>query len=1005
MSVDHCYSDIGCFPLSDEFYHPRHRPFNVRPWHRRKINTQFLLFNRRYSDGYALKPWDKINLMASHFNPLLETKIIIPGWLDSLDRALWVKRLKDSLLWLWHPVNIIVVHWRNFTPYTVATANTRVVGAELANLLKSIEAELNYDRSYYHAIGHSLGAHIAGYCGDRLPGLGRITALDPARPFFQDMPKSVRLDRGDAKFVDAIHSDFTPENAIFLLMSYGMSTPVGHLDFYPNGHSYLQPGCLRDTLLSIQTGIVRGLEHSSLSLAVLEATRYMTACDHQRSHEWFTESITNRQCTFVGVRCNEFEGLINGRCTCDDSPSACAIMGIHADQMYVHNLHEEIWPLGQRGAGRNRDPRNYRKSRRPAHSVAPPPPPPLQSPSPAPALLMMQPPESLLMDHQQIARPQMDEFVGADIDPVPTRGEIYEKLLQEAARLRQPPMPEPVLSDELYVALDHMDKDTAFINYLKANLMQQHQQKNTIPAAYADIFQQQHTILGAHSSPIPLARPLINRASDEQAEDETEVESKIRRRRGERRFDAADTNHYKDDVELIFSGNNAHPLNKHPKLMSDLDRDIENWYEDSSRWFLKTNNRPNYCVNQYQILIYLGPLKTTNGHKHLRANLLVSVIGSRGNLMNQRFIPRSAKLDSFTMQPFFVILEGSYSLGSILSVAVGWEARVDPDPVQATISFQSSLLENVQASLPAPPRMRPFLGETITFDRSKGFEWRPPKKPGLAKRSPPSSSNSKKDSLMRRSIMVDGLDDQLSEEKCDLENDETGQCAISHSDIMQEAASEEQARIIADLLLAENEQDSIDDDNKQKRHSDEHSPLILAGATADDGGLETGDIDDSYGAELEAVLAAEAAARARLAALNADYDMAPAARPVINLDTAPRPYLKIKPKVNHQKPYGWPVVKPVMPMTHDEFLQEHENRITAKFHNINNLHHLDNDVEDSIVINQIVVNPLHANYGKTVKPSKVFCPARPGQRLKRDQTIRLQPNILGRCQEHQHLHG
>ncbi len=47
----------------------------------------------------------------------------------------------------------------------------------------------------FHMIGHSLGAHISGYAGERLLALqaegrgggklGRISALDPAEPLFQ----------------------------------------------------------------------------------------------------------------------------------------------------------------------------------------------------------------------------------------------------------------------------------------------------------------------------------------------------------------------------------------------------------------------------------------------------------------------------------------------------------------------------------------------------------------------------------------------------------------------------------------------------------------------------------------------------------------------------------------------------------------------------------------------------------------------------------------------------
>jgi pancreatic triacylglycerol lipase len=48
---------------------------------------------------------------------------------------------------------------------------------------------------------------IKGYVGERVPGLGRITGLDPANPHFQGMPTSVRLDPSDALFVDVVHTD------------------------------------------------------------------------------------------------------------------------------------------------------------------------------------------------------------------------------------------------------------------------------------------------------------------------------------------------------------------------------------------------------------------------------------------------------------------------------------------------------------------------------------------------------------------------------------------------------------------------------------------------------------------------------------------------------------------------------------------------------------------------------------------------------------------------------
>jgi len=67
---------------------------------------------------------------------------------------------------------------------------------------------------HVHLIGHSLGAHTAGYAGERIEGLGRITGLDPAEPYFQGMPSHSRLDPSDAQLVDVIHTD---GSSIFLL--------------------------------------------------------------------------------------------------------------------------------------------------------------------------------------------------------------------------------------------------------------------------------------------------------------------------------------------------------------------------------------------------------------------------------------------------------------------------------------------------------------------------------------------------------------------------------------------------------------------------------------------------------------------------------------------------------------------------------------------------------------------------------------------------------------------
>lgn len=58
-----------------------------------------------------------------------------------------------------------------------------------------------------HIIGFSLGAHVSGFAGAELPGLSRITGLDPAGPLFESQHPKARLDSTDANFIDVIHSN------------------------------------------------------------------------------------------------------------------------------------------------------------------------------------------------------------------------------------------------------------------------------------------------------------------------------------------------------------------------------------------------------------------------------------------------------------------------------------------------------------------------------------------------------------------------------------------------------------------------------------------------------------------------------------------------------------------------------------------------------------------------------------------------------------------------------
>ena len=72
----------------------------------------------------------------------------------------------------------------NGFPYEKATANTQVVGAEIALFIQYLIAEHGAKAADFHVIGHSLGGQTAGYAGERVKGLGRITGNTIAKRTF-----------------------------------------------------------------------------------------------------------------------------------------------------------------------------------------------------------------------------------------------------------------------------------------------------------------------------------------------------------------------------------------------------------------------------------------------------------------------------------------------------------------------------------------------------------------------------------------------------------------------------------------------------------------------------------------------------------------------------------------------------------------------------------------------------------------------------------------------------
>ncbi|KFM58263.1 Pancreatic lipase-related protein 2, partial [Stegodyphus mimosarum] len=313
-----CMTVLGCFVLTADFFHPLYRPINFLPQDRATIDTQFLLYTKENpKELQKLDVSKPESIKTSYLNPKRQTAFIVHGFFDSRLYAKWMEATKDDIL-LHGDYNVIIVDWSkgNGMPYTQAAANTRVVGAEIALMIQTLQKLEGLSPMDCHIIGHSLGAHIGGYAGKRLNKLGRITAADPAQPYFQNMPASVRLDRRDADFVDVIHTDVSS----LKFLALGMSQAVGHVDFYPN-NGMSQPGCATSVIYSI---FMEGL---------FDAARRFVSCNHQRAVDFFTYSINYKKILPVAHECRSWSDYLGGLCSdCGPDGRKCAILGFRADE-------------------------------------------------------------------------------------------------------------------------------------------------------------------------------------------------------------------------------------------------------------------------------------------------------------------------------------------------------------------------------------------------------------------------------------------------------------------------------------------------------------------------------------------------------------------------------------------------------------------------------------------------------------------------------------------------
>ncbi|OQV24597.1 Pancreatic triacylglycerol lipase [Hypsibius exemplaris] len=328
-----CCADLGCYSTGGDFFHIPLRPFNSLPRCALKNDLKLHLNTRRNPvDTQVLDPYDASTLFLSNFNAVQKTQIIIHGFIDNFQWPWWKNTIVELLKNGDH--NVIRLDWShgNTPPYTQAVANLRLVGAYVAKFIHHLVTIQGVNPADIHIIGHSLGAHGAGYSGSVAQSsynitVGRITGLDPAGPYYTNLPVSVRLDPSDAAVVDTIVTDGHPHS--ILQLALGSPQPMGHINFYPNG-GLEQPGCERGIISGIFQGPTMNASGFDFFGTVAATAFEAVACSHARAPVLFHESINNPACTMKSFECSDYESFLRGECfTCRGR--RCADLGFHAD--------------------------------------------------------------------------------------------------------------------------------------------------------------------------------------------------------------------------------------------------------------------------------------------------------------------------------------------------------------------------------------------------------------------------------------------------------------------------------------------------------------------------------------------------------------------------------------------------------------------------------------------------------------------------------------------------
>ncbi|TMW42848.1 hypothetical protein DOY81_012071 [Sarcophaga bullata] len=265
-----------------------------------RINGEMVVYNRNEPQEITISVQ---SIRASNFNASNPTRITIHGWTRSKeDYVNW--GVRNALL-AYGDYNMIAIDWARARSIDYISSFAAVPGvgetiAEMVNLLNE-ECGLNLDD--LEIIGHSLGAHVAGYTGKNIKSgkAHAIIGLDPALPMYSYNEPDKRLSSTDANYVESIQTNGG---------KLGFLKPIGKGAFYPNGGKW-QPGC--------------GLDLTG-------------NCSHVRSVIYYKEAIEFDN--FATFKCSNYEDAVANNC--DENYSGVRMGAIENAYMVAGNYNVPV---------------------------------------------------------------------------------------------------------------------------------------------------------------------------------------------------------------------------------------------------------------------------------------------------------------------------------------------------------------------------------------------------------------------------------------------------------------------------------------------------------------------------------------------------------------------------------------------------------------------------------------------------------------------------------------